>query len=158
MPRFGKFCGHAHGILHGVRIRRSVRDDADALDAQQRRSAVLGVVEALFEIGERAARQQRSDLPRDGCFERFLKSGADQVGDAFGNLQGDIADESVGDDHIDFSIVEIAAFDVADKIQRKLLQELKGLAGQIVALGLFFADREQADARMLDSSPNMDRK
>ena len=48
----GKLHGHAHRVLDRVRVRRTVADDAHALQSQQRRAAVLGVVEALLEIGK----------------------------------------------------------------------------------------------------------
>ena len=53
----GEFGGHSESILDGIRIRRSVGDEADALDSQQRRSAVFSVIEAFLEIGEGAARK-----------------------------------------------------------------------------------------------------
>ena len=37
-------------------------DDADATDTEQGGSAVLGVVEALFEVAEGSAGEQGSDL------------------------------------------------------------------------------------------------
>ena len=50
--------GDADRILDGVGVRRSMRDDAHAFHSQQRRAAVLGVIEALLEVGEGAARKQ----------------------------------------------------------------------------------------------------
>src|SRR5580692_10733603 len=50
-----EFCRHAHYILDRIRIRGAMRDDARALHSQQGCAAVFGVIEPLFEIGERAA-------------------------------------------------------------------------------------------------------
>ena len=62
MRRVGKFRRHADGVLDGVGVRRAVADDADALHAQQRRAAIFGVIQALLEVGEGLARQQKSHL------------------------------------------------------------------------------------------------
>ena len=40
---------------------------------------------------------------------------------SFGNLQRDVADEAVADDHVDVAVVEVAAFHVADEVQRQIL-------------------------------------
>src|ERR1700675_4222298 len=44
-----EFRRHSHRVLDGIRIRRSVRDDAYAFNAQQRRAPILGVFQHLFE-------------------------------------------------------------------------------------------------------------
>src|ERR1051326_2318644 len=59
-----RFRRHADCILDGVPIGRPVANDGGALHPQKRRAAILGVVEALFEINIRAAREQISELPR----------------------------------------------------------------------------------------------
>ena len=65
-PALGKFCRDPQRILDRISVRRTMRNDACALYAQQRRATVFGVVKALLEIGEGAAREQRAHLPRDG--------------------------------------------------------------------------------------------
>ena len=47
--------------------------------------------------------------------------------------------------------VNLAPLDVADEIQWRRLQQPVRLPRQLVALGLFFADGEQADAGLLDA-------
>ena len=54
----GELRRHSDRVLDRVRVRRSVGDEAYALHPQQRRAAVLRVVETLLEIGECAAREQ----------------------------------------------------------------------------------------------------
>ena len=154
---FREFGGDAHSILHGVRVRRSVGNDADAFHPEQWRAAIFGVIESLLEIGKGAAGKESSDLPRDRGFQRFLERGANQVGDTFGNFQCDVANEAVRDDDVHFPIVEIASFDIADEVQRQVFQQLEGFAGEVVALGLFLADGEQSDARRF-VFPNIARK
>src|SRR5579864_5462920 len=100
-------------------------DNADALQSQQRGAPIFGVIEALLEIGEGAARQQVSHLSRNGLSQRFLQSGAHQVHYAFGGLQGNIADEAIADNNVHFTVVEVASFHIADEIQWQLLQKLK---------------------------------
>ena len=73
-PSLGEFGRYANRILDGVRVRRSVRDEAHALDSQQRRAAVLGVVKPFFEVGKGAARKQAPDLPGDGGAQVFLSA------------------------------------------------------------------------------------
>ena len=132
-------------------------DDAHPFHPKKRRSAVFSVVEALLEVDEGAAREQRSHLAGDGGLQRFFQRRADQIGHAFGNLQRDVSHEAVGDDHVDMPVVQVAAFHVPDKIQGKLFEQLKRFAGEFVPLGFFFADREQSDARACrpDRLPNV---
>src|ERR1700693_4190432 len=52
----GKLRSDPQPILDRVRVGRAVRDNAHALQAQQRRATVFGVVDALLEIGKSAAR------------------------------------------------------------------------------------------------------
>ena len=61
-----ELCRHADGVLDGVGIRRSVADDTDPFEAQQRSAAVFGIVEFLLECGESLAAQQRPDLRCNG--------------------------------------------------------------------------------------------
>src|SRR5215469_7823713 len=124
-----KLGSDANRVLNRVRVRRSVRDETCPLHPEQRSAAIFGVVQALLEIAESTAREQVSNLPGDGLRQRLFQGGAHQVDHAFGTLQRDVADESVGYDHVDLAVVNIAAFDVADEIQGKLLHELERLAG-----------------------------
>ncbi len=47
----------ANRILDGIRIGRPMSDEAHAFHSQQRRAAVLSVVEAFFEVGKGATRK-----------------------------------------------------------------------------------------------------
>ena len=71
--------------------------------------------------------------------------------DPFADLQRDVAGEAVADDDVGFAGVDVAALDVADESHRRRLEQLVRLARQLVALALFFADRQQPDARRLDT-------
>ena len=74
----------------------------------------------------------------------------DGLDQPFAHLQRDVAGEAVADDHVGVAGVDVAPFDVADEVDRRVLEQLVRLARQIVALALFLADREQADARRLE--------
>src|SRR6185369_2075926 len=103
-------------------------DDADAFDAQQWSTAVFGVVEALLEVGEGLARKQKSYLAGDGSLQRFLQQESHGLDHALRDLEGNITDEAIADEHVGLAVVQVAALDVADKIHRQFLDELVGLA------------------------------
>ena len=69
----GKLGRHADTVVDGAVIRGAVIHDANAAQAQQRRAAVLGIVEALLEVVERLARQQRAYLRGDGGVQRLAQ-------------------------------------------------------------------------------------
>ena len=52
----------------------------------------------------------------------FFSMRADVFDQAFADFQGDVADEAVADDHVHVAAENVAAFDVADEVERKLLQ------------------------------------
>ncbi len=112
----GELGGDADAVHDRLLVRRAVADDADAAHAEQRRAAVLGVVEALLEVVEGLAREQRADLRGDGGLERLAQQRADQFGGALAGLEGDVADEAVADRDVGVAVEEVAAFDVADEV------------------------------------------
>src|SRR5215470_6470064 len=96
-------------------------NEARAFYSKQRRAPVFGVVQTLFEIVKGAAREQESDLACNCRGKSFLQSSAHQIHDPFRSFQRNIADESISNDHIHISVVNVAAFDVAAEIDRQLL-------------------------------------
>ena len=63
--------------------------------------------------------------------------------------------EPVAHDHVGVAAVDVARLDVADKVPALTagvgrLEQLVGLARELVALALFLADRQEPDARRLD--------
>ena len=99
-----------------------MRDDADALQSEQGRTAIFGMVEPFLEISKCAAREQVSDLPGHCGLQRFFQIGANQIDHAFGNLQRDVANKAVGDNDVDIAVVKVAPFDVADKFRGSCLR------------------------------------
>ena len=87
----------------------------DAGDAEQRRAAVLGVVDAAPEMPQRAARQQRADPHGDGARQLFAQQTLDHVDEPLADLQRDVAGEAVADDDVGLAAVDVARLDVADE-------------------------------------------
>src|SRR5205823_8355509 len=123
----------------------SVADNGHASYTQKRSAAVFGIVQTFLEVDKSPAGKQSADLRGDGGAQRFFQENANRFNQAFGNFQSDVADKSIADDDIDAAIVEVAAFHVANEVQRQFLQQGIRMAGKFIALALLFANREQPD-------------
>ena len=90
-------------------------DDADAVDAQQRRAAVRAVIVAADQRLQRLLAPCRAPRPEppSSSLARHLH---DELEDALADLEHDVADEAVGDDDVARALVDVAAFDVADEL------------------------------------------
>src|SRR5256885_14185891 len=108
----------ADSVLNRARRRLAMRDDADAAHAQQRRPAMLGIIEVLesrrkpFGL-DAGALENTEHHRRYGLIE----------------LEHDVTDESIADDDVDGSPIalaswQIAALDVADEVQAGFAQHL----------------------------------
>ena len=106
------------------------------------------VVEAAAKVVEGAARQQRAHLRRDGVSERVAQHVAHKAADAFAGFERHVAHKTVADDHVGVAVEDVAALHVADEVDGQGLEQRQRLAGQVVALGFFFADGEQTHARL----------
>ena len=124
-------------------------DDGDAADAEQRRAAIFRGIGAFAEAIEGVFREHVADLRFQAALDGFFQHAADVLDEAFADFQGDVADEAVADDHVHVAAENVAAFDVADKIQMELFEARGGFADEVVALHFFFADGKQSDARAL---------
>src|SRR5205807_10663913 len=98
------------------------------------------MVDSLLEVTEGAAGKQIANLPGDGGLQRFLQSGADQVGNAFGDLESHIAHKTVGYDNVNMAVEQVASFHIAHKIQRKPLKQTECVPREFIALIFFLAD------------------
>src|SRR5262249_12092107 len=129
--------------------RAAVADDADPVDPQERRAAVLAVVVAVDEILQGLLPQRLLRLER---FEQLLAGHLHRkLEDTLAHLQDHVADEAVRDDHVADALVDIAAFDIADETlaQSTGVEKSVRLLGEVVPLGLFRADIHQADGGRL---------
>ena len=135
------------GVAHRLRRRAAVTDDAQARDAEQRRAAVLRIVDALAEAPERPPRQQVAHLARERALQLLAEQLLDHLDQALAQLQRDVAGEAVAHDDVGLAREHVAGFDVADERERRRFEQLVRLARQLVALAFFLADREQPDAR-----------
>ena len=108
-----------HRVLDGARRRVAVADDADAAHAEQRRAAVLGVIEML-----------RAPLRACLCRSPARRArGSTIIGiDGLVELEHDVADEAVADDDVDRAAIaraggKIASLDVAVEVEACALKQ-----------------------------------
>ena len=126
-----------------------MRDHHGAAHPEQGRAAVALGVETGVELAQPAALQQRADPGAAGSGERAAKLAAGEAQRALEGLEGDVAGEPVGDDHVHHAGHEVSAFDVAREVDRQRArrrlggQQLMGPAGEHVALARLGADSEQ---------------
>ncbi len=137
--------GHLDGVLDRPRLALAVRDDAHALDAEEGRAAVLGVVELAERGGERLA------LGVEGAREHPHERGGERLVE----LEQHVPDEAVADDHVDRPAVaraagDVAPLDVAEEADVGLAEEelVRLLDGGVPLLGLL-ADGQQPDGRVV---------
>src|SRR5579872_543854 len=145
--RAGKTRSYANGVFHGLGVRTAVANHANAADPQQRRAAILRVIDRLPQALQGAARKEKSNLRGQRALDGLLQQSENLYGKTLADFQGDIADESVTHDHVHVSREKISAFDIADKMHRELFQARVYLAREFIALDFFLADGQQADAR-----------
>src|SRR5688572_26713978 len=103
----------AHGVLDRLRVGAAVADDAAAVDAEERRAAVLGVVDALLEVVHRPLEHQRADLARRRPGELGAEHLADHLAEGLAGFEDDVADEPVADHDVGVAVEDVAAFGVA---------------------------------------------
>src|SRR5581483_8096137 len=68
-------------------------------------------------------------------------------------LEGHVAREAVGDDDVDTIRRDIPAFDVADEVDVRRLEERRGRPDELASLPSLLADRQQADPGLRDPEP-----
>src|SRR5579872_611253 len=102
-------------------------DDTISAQTEQRRTAVGFIVQRAFETRERAPRQQRAELYVGAAGKQCVADGGLQCNAlGFRQLEHDVADETVGDEHVGTAGKDVASFRVADEINRGRFQKLRG--------------------------------
>src|SRR5262249_4228496 len=82
-------------VLDGVGIGATMPDNGHALQPQQGRAAVFGIVQLAPKIRECFARQQRAHLRGNGRSQRFFQKEAHGFHQAFRNLERAVAHETI---------------------------------------------------------------
>ena len=99
-------------------------DDADAVDPQERRSAVFRVVEAPCSATEQGHHLgARRGQPRVRS-HLALHQGHDKLSRAFAGLQHHVARESITDNDICRMVEDIPPFNVADEVGESVLSSV----------------------------------
>src|SRR5207302_1731532 len=91
--------------------------------------------------------QNVADLSLNGLAQFLSEHGGKRFDQAFAQLERDVAGEAIADNDVDFTFENVPAFHVTDKVQRRQLEGLERLFGQLVSLCVLFADGQQTNAR-----------
>src|SRR6266849_577020 len=98
--RAGESRGHTDGVFHGVGVRTPMPDHANTAHAQQRRAAVLRVINRLSQRLEGAFRKHPAHLRNQRAVDGSAQQAKNLKRQAFANLERNVANESIADDHV----------------------------------------------------------
>src|SRR5579862_4808867 len=149
--RADRFGGQTDGVAHRSGFGTSVAHDADAVDAQQRRAAVLGVVEPQRERFEARARERDAEAHEQTAAQLFAEQAEDAEGETFAELEDDVADEPVAHHDVGGAGKDAAPLDVPDEPQARPAEQLRRPDHEFVALRVLLAVAEQAHPRRFDA-------
>ena len=124
---FNRLGRNSKRILDRERGARTMRDDADAIYAEEWRAAVFLVVHLFLDRLKRFLREKSAGHPYLAFDQLVLKPFENGVADRFTGLENDVADEAVTNDNLDGMSKQIMAFDVAPEVERAPLQHLENL-------------------------------
>src|SRR5437762_3658821 len=99
----------------------SVRDDADAIDAEKGTAAVLFIIRLVLNRSNGIPREECADFSHPCAHELMLEPLKHRHRDRFARFQDHIADKTVAHYDLDWIFEKMAALDVADKVERALL-------------------------------------
>src|SRR5713101_5636763 len=123
-------------------------DDADAVDSEKWAAAVLLIVCFFLDGVERISSEKSADLPHLRAHEFVLEPLENRHRDRFARFQDHIADKTVAHYDLDWIFEKMAALDVADKVERALLQHFEDFLRHLSAFYVFLAERYQTDRRI----------
>src|SRR5205807_6149394 len=110
--RAGQPRGHANGVLDGVGVGTAMPDHANAAHAQERRAAVLRIINRLSQGLEGPLRKLPAHLGNQRAVHGLPQQPKNLERQAFANFQGDVAHEPVAHDDIHVAGKQIPAFDI----------------------------------------------
>lgn len=140
-----RFSSKTNRIAKRVGLGPTVADCHDAFDSKQQGTTIFGVVHARHHACEHGLDLGwlNADLLHHG------NHGAQHIfSAALADLQQHVAGEAIANYHVALAAKQFATFHVAEEVDWHLLQQRTGFLDQRVALQLFTADIEDADARL----------
>ena len=112
----------------------AMTDDAGPIYSQKGCATILGIVNTLFKGPEGRTGQEISQF----CHGRFNYLISEHLHcsfrQSFTDLQTDIADKAIANNNVNIPLKDITSFNISDKMQRALLQQLIGLLDKRIAL------------------------
>ena len=131
--------------------------DKVAFKPQQRSSAITFRVDPAPQRRKGTPRQKGAggtpgvglQLPPEFTGEEFHER--------FPALDADVSHEAVTDEDVGFTAHDVVAFNVADKIETALLEQVMSRHYQFVALGFFFADGKKSHTRRAVTKHDLDK-
>ena len=102
-----------------------MRNDTNAVDAEERAAAVLLVVHLLLDGVKRVPRQISACHARLGARHLVLKPFEQRHCDRFGCLQNHVADKTIAHHHFDRIFEEMTALNITSEVERAFFQHLE---------------------------------
>src|SRR5262245_27217336 len=142
-----RLLGDSDRVLHGAGVRATVCDHGNALDAEKWGTAELAPVHAGTDAADFAPNQETPGLARQRSRDLVAHRPEDQVGGGFGHLDGDVAHEPVGHDHVCPAGQYVFGLHVADELELAVAtpEPGRGLTHPLIALALLLTVAEQGN-------------
>src|SRR5215469_12057655 len=119
---FAVVLSDAYGITDCLGARPAVANHCDPLNPDKRSATVLGVVEPLLEPLEGRPGKHGARLGLERRLELLFEQPHHRLYYSLAHFEGDITCKSITDDYIGLPRVHIAALDIADEIEARVLQ------------------------------------
>src|SRR6476659_4875805 len=146
---FNGLGGDAQRVLNRQRRASTVRDDANAIYPEKRTTAVLFIIRLILNRSNGILREECADFSHPCKHELVRERLKHRHRDRFACFQDNVANESVAHDNFNRIFKEMAAFYVANEVERTWFQHLEYFLGQFGALNIVVAERDQATGRIL---------
>src|SRR5258706_13227771 len=133
-------------VLDRQRIGAAVGDNRHAIQSDQRRAAVLRIVETTVRLLQRFAAHQIAEPAGYIFFEGAFQNFTGKARNAFHRLQRDVTGKAVTNHHVDFTIENYGSFDIADIIDRRGRYLFARRPRQFIAFAVLLAITQHTDA------------